>query len=117
MRKNTFWEKTNAQKKANIRKQVRRALEGAAKPWTLDKMREEFSKTSDKSTLLRENISRIFPLILDHVAHGGSILYIEKNVMGTRSMLYKFLYYKPRLMAEVEKARAMRLVEDEDPLS
>lgn len=103
-------EKIIETKKIEKKKQVRRALRGAGKPWTLHNCRENFEKrnnTREKIEVFNDNIGGIFPLILDLTSQGWSLPRIEKEMCLTNRMLWRWLETRPSLAKAVRAARGL----------
>lgn len=111
MRKKSFQEKIQEQRRNEKKKIIRNALRGAAHPWTLEECRRLFSMCSskqDKIYSFNRNIGGIFPLILDLVAHGWSLRRIERQMCLTPRMLWQWLEVREELAEMVRISRGLR---------
>lgn len=111
MRKKSVFEKILHERDVTKRKQIRNALRGAAKPWTLEKASFTFSRIQcpkEKIRMFNLNVGSLFPLILDLIVHGRSFPQIEKSLSLTPRMLWRWLNIRPQLMEEVRKAKRLR---------
>jgi hypothetical protein len=118
----SFYKKILHNRKLKRRRIIRNAKRGAARPWSLGEFRNKYSKLTDKQErvdFFNDNISHIFPLILDLSAQGLKIATINKTLGLTHRMLWQWLNIRPELMELVLKARelgASRVLKDWDDL-
>ena len=115
MRKKSHVEKIKAFHRNETKRITFNALRGRASPYSLEEAQEIFTPITErleKISLFKEKIGKLFPLILDLVAHGAGIREVERQIGLHPRSLEEFLNRHPKLMMKVREARGLRGVVD-----
>lgn len=82
------------------------ALRGAARPWTLEEVKARHPMSKDE---FYENISHIFPLILELTSKGFELTEIEEMMLFKDQFIKRIFNRFPKLRVVVREARKTKL--------